>query len=436
MSAAAGQQVALMIAEALFVGVVLLAAFRLRGWFGPSLVYIIFGGIFQYANLLAGGVYTQLTPWLVVSPGSVVLFPAVLFLVLFVYLISDALDARKLIYGLAGANVLLLVLALFMAAQLQSPVAINPYHIAPQLFMLQPRIVAASAIVLFLDTLLVCLLYEFVSRYTRSVFLRIFFSLLATLYFDSIAFSAAAFAGEAAFPSILLSQLVGKTVAALIYSILLTAYLRYFGASEGMVAGDGRELRAMFRVLTYRQRYEELQRVVVRDALTNVYNRGFFEEAIENYVEIAKRSGRPLSMLMVDVDHFKRVNDVYGHAEGDRVLQRIATAIVSSVRVSDCVCRYGGEEFAVLLPQTDLADALVSAERIVADVPRACATGWLGANTTEITVTVGVAAFPLEAANATDLLRTADRRLYEGKEAGRNRAVGTDAPAPAALASP
>lgn len=423
-SGAAVQQVALMVVEAIFVGVLLLTAFRLRGWFGQSLVYIILGVIFQYAALLAAGMYLQITPWLVVSPGSVVLFPAVLFLVIFVYMSSDAVEARKLIYAVAGANVVFLPLGLVVALQLQSPIVINPTHLAAALFTIQPRIVIPSAIVLYLDTLLVCLCYEFVSHFTRSIVWRVFVSLTVTLYFDSIVFVTAAFAGETGFTNILLSQLAGKTVAALIYSIVLAVYLRYFNANESIVVGSGREIGIMFRVLTYRQRYEELQKVMERDALTNVYSRRFFDEALDKYVEMSRRSGRSLCLMMIDVDFFKRINDAYGHAEGDRVLQLVAEALVSSLRVSDYVCRYGGEEFSILLPQTELAQAVILAERIIADVPLVCADGWIGATETIVTVTAGVAAYPQESAGGSELVRLADRRLYEGKAAGRNRVVG------------
>ena len=427
-SAPVAQQLLLMVAQGVFVGALLVAAFRLRQTFGLALVYIVFGIIFQYANLLAGSVYIPLSSWLVVSPGSVVLFPAILFLVLFVYLSEDAVEARKLIYGVAIANLVFIPLGLLIGAQLQSPQVINPFHLAPGLFGVQPRIVASSAIVLFLDTLIVVLLYEWVSRYTRSLFLRVWLSLTATLYFDSIAFATAAFAGSPFYTDIMLSQLVGKTVAALVYSVLLATYLRYFNVNESMVVGEGRALGAMFRVLTYRQRYEELQKMVVRDPLTNVYNRGFFDEALEKYVAFAKRAGRPLSMMMLDIDYFKRVNDTYGHTEGDRVLKIIAATISASLRASDYVCRYGGEEFAVLLPQTDLEQASVLAERIVAEVPHALAEGWRGAGTMPVTVTIGVAEFPIDAADGAELVRSADRRLYAGKAAGRNRVAYTDYP--------
>lgn len=417
------QQVLLMVGETVFVGVLLVVAFRLRRIFGAPLLYIVFGVIFQYANLLAGTMYVQLSSWLVVSPGSVVLFPAILFLVLFVYLSDDAVEARKLIYGVAIANVIFVPLGLLVALQLQSPLAINPYHLSPDIFGVQPRIVISSAVVLFIDTLLVCLLYEWISRYTRSIFLRVFVSLLATLYFDSVAFSTLAFAGSPFYRDIMLSQLAGKTVAALLYSAILTIYLRHFNVAEGMVVGEGRELGAMFRVLTYRQRYEELQKIVVRDPLTNLYNRGFFDEAIEKYVAMAHRSGRPICMMMLDIDAFKTVNDTYGHAEGDKVLRLLAASLVASVRASDYVCRYGGEEFAILLPGTELEQAHVLAERIVTDIPAALSTGWAGAGVRTVTVTIGVAEYPREANSGADLLNVADRRLYAGKNAGRARAV-------------
>src|SRR5271169_5831814 len=109
-----------MLVQGIFVGALLVAAFRLRRTFGLALLYIVLGVIFQYANLLAGSVYIPLSSWLVVSPGSVVLFPAVLFLVLFVYLSEDAVEARKLIYGVAIANIAFLPLGLLIGAQLQS----------------------------------------------------------------------------------------------------------------------------------------------------------------------------------------------------------------------------------------------------------------------------------------------------------------------------
>jgi len=420
------QQIFLMVGEAIFVGALLLLAYRLRDLFGPSPVYIIFGIIFLYASLLAEDFNIRLTPWLIVSPGCVVLLPAVLFFVLVVYLTSDAVEARKLIYGVSGANIALLPLGLVIALELQSQTIVNPDHLVPALFIAEPRVVITSALVLFLDTLLVVLTYEFLRRKIPSLFLRVLLSLMIALAFDSVCFVTATQIEDPAYAETLISQLVGKTVAAFVFASVFIIYVRWFRAGSTVVSGDGRSLGEMFRLLTYRQRYEELRRVTIRDALTGVYNRRYFDEALEKAIDRSERSGSAFCLLMVDVDNFKRINDAYGHAEGDTVLQRIAQAIVASVRASDDVCRYGGEEFAVLLPHTDIAQAVALSERIGCQVPEACATSWRGAEAAPVTVTIGVAAFPEDASRGVELLRIADRRLYAGKAAGRNRVIESD----------
>jgi diguanylate cyclase (GGDEF)-like protein len=417
-----------MLAESVYVGIVLLVAFRLRSIFGPSLVFIIFGIVFEYASLLAEDFYIPLTSWLIVSPGCVVLLPGVLLFVLVVYLTSDAVEARRLIYGVSGANILLLPLGLIAAQQLVTGGVLNPDHLAPALFTSQPHVVISSAIVLFLDTMLVVFLYEVASRVTNSLFVRIALTMVATLTFDSVAFVSATQFGVSAYGDIILSQIIGKAITTLIYTSIAVGYFRWFGATDSVLMKEMRTMSTMLRIFTYRQRYEELQRAVVRDALTDVYNRRFFDEALERQIEMANRSVRPLCLLLIDVDNFKRVNDAYGHVEGDAVLALIARALVASLRVSDDVCRYGGEEFAILLPQTDPVAAADLCERIRANVPAACANGWTGAGATAITVTIGVANYPVDANNARDLVRVADRRLYLGKAAGRNRVVMSDPP--------
>jgi len=218
------------------------------------------------------------------------------------------------------------------------------------------------------------LTYEFIRRYVASLFVRVLLSLTIALAFDSVCFVTATQFEDPAYAEILISQLVGKTVDAFVFASVFIAYVRWFRAGSTVVSGDGRSLGEMFRLLTYRQRYEELRRVTVRDALTGFYNRRYFDEALEKAIDRSERSGSSFCLLMVDVDNFKRINDAYGHAEGDTVLQRIAGAIVASVRVSDDVCRYVGEEFAVLLPHTDIAQAVALSERIGSQVPEACAT--------------------------------------------------------------
>jgi len=391
-----------------------------------SLVYILFGGIFRYASLLTAGVYVHLTPSLVVSPGSVVFFPAVLFLALYVYLSTNPVEARKVIFSVAVANFLILPLSLCLAIQFQSPLVTRSFELPPSIDYFNAGALLAGSLALLADALILCVAYELLRRYLRWTFLRMFLALTITCGFDSLVFSLA-YVSRPDFWTLLTSQLVAKTVAAFVYAIVLALYVARFPVGEPQA--DTRDLgfRKLFRILTYRRSYEELRDAAHRDSLTNVYNRRFFDEKFDLQVEAAKTAELAFSMLMVDVDHFKRVNDTYGHSGGDEVLRVIAEALVSNVRGSDFVCRYGGEEFAILMPQTNRDQAAGLAERIVREIPRSCS-DWRAALGSDITVTIGLASFPTEAGSARELFNLADRRLYVGKRAGRNRTVATDDP--------
>jgi diguanylate cyclase (GGDEF)-like protein len=214
--------------------------------------------------------------------------------------------------------------------------------------------------------------------------------------------------------------MIGKLVAAAFYSILFTAYLEYFDAVELVEPEAARALGSTFRTLTYRQKYELLQARSSRDPLTELYNRGFFDETLKSQIATAIRANAPLALLMADIDHFKLVNDTRGHLEGDHVLQVVAKCLAAGFRSSDYVCRYGGEEFVVLLPNTDLPNATMLAEKTRRRIEALCDEGELDM---KLTVTIGAAVYPAEASAPDELLRLVDQRLYDGKHAGRNRVV-------------
>ncbi|WP_203842910.1 GGDEF domain-containing protein [Winogradskya humida] len=164
---------------------------------------------------------------------------------------------------------------------------------------------------------------------------------------------------------------------------------------------------------------EAQRRTAITDALTGLHTRRYFEEALGAECARAARTQDPLSLVLLDVDHFKRVNDTYGHSAGDRVLCQVAMRLRSVVRAGDVVARYGGEEFAVLLPRTGPQDAYVVAERLREVI--AAAVMELGTAAVPVTVSVGVAAIPVHAPSAEDLVLATDRLLYDSKETGRNR---------------
>jgi len=163
----------------------------------------------------------------------------------------------------------------------------------------------------------------------------------------------------------------------------------------------------------------------IRDPLTGLYNRRFLDEMLEREVRRAIRAGYGLGILMLDLDHFKKFNDTYGHEAGDAVLRESASFLSRSVRAEDFVCRFGGEEFVVVLPMADLTAASARAERIRSRL-RELTLLHQGRSLGAITVSVGVAAVPEHGVSTKELLEAADAALYCAKRAGRDRAVTAD----------
>jgi diguanylate cyclase (GGDEF)-like protein len=171
--------------------------------------------------------------------------------------------------------------------------------------------------------------------------------------------------------------------------------------------------------------FDETERLATTDGLTGLLNHRAFQARLDEQLAQASRYGRPLALLFCDVDHFKRVNDTHGHPVGDDVLRGIARVLAREARASDAVARWGGEEFAILLPETDAAGGLAIAERIreriaAAAVPTA-------GGPLAVTVSVGVASMPANGRAKGPLVEAADRALYAAKRGGRNgvRAAGS-----------
>jgi diguanylate cyclase (GGDEF)-like protein len=176
-------------------------------------------------------------------------------------------------------------------------------------------------------------------------------------------------------------------------------------------------------------RIERLAEAAHRDALTQLLNRRGFEEAFELELERARRGDSTLSLVVGDLDRFKRMNDERGHAAGDEALRRVARTIDSVKRGFDSAARVGGEEFALLAPGADEHGAYMLAERIREDVERS-----FGDGTPSLTASFGVATFPLHGQSPEGLLRSADQALYAAKRLGRNRTVISSAEVPGILA--
>jgi len=193
----------------------------------------------------------------------------------------------------------------------------------------------------------------------------------------------------------------------------LQVYISTIHADDGSIVGSA----CLLRDVTESKRLEdELRRLALTDALTGLFNRRHLDATLSQEFNRVLRTGGPFSVLIFDVDHFKKFNDTYGHDQGDRVLQAVAATFRDSLRKYDSACRYGGEEFVGILPDTPSVGAYNVAERVREAVAATVVDGL------QVNISIGVATFPeLQVASAEALLEAADAAMYRSKEGGRNR---------------
>lgn len=183
---------------------------------------------------------------------------------------------------------------------------------------------------------------------------------------------------------------------------------------------DGASLLSRIKINVRSFQYKKrLELMAVTDGLTGLYNHRFIFERLEEEIAKVSRYGRPLSVIMLDIDNFKRVNDTFGHRVGDEVIQSVAHAIIANTRKSDVVGRYGGEEFLILLPETDLSAAKVVAEKIRSTVAQ------LRFETKELAITISAGVAQAQKDESYEaLVNKADTNLYQAKRSGKNRVEG------------
>ncbi len=167
----------------------------------------------------------------------------------------------------------------------------------------------------------------------------------------------------------------------------------------------------------------ELEALAVTDPVTSLKNHRYFQDRLRIEVERTLRHGHPLSLAMIDLDHFKQINDIHGHPIGDRVLRTAGLRILDQVRSIDTVARYGGEEFAIIMPDTPLRSAMIVAERIRTAFERH-EFQFPNLPPIKVSLSIGLASAPDEAKTASDLIKIADGRLYQAKRQGRNQTIG------------
>lgn len=414
-------QLALLGAEALLMATLVLALFRSRTVVGLSPLYIVVGG-FQYLEASLN-LRVDIAPGWAVYPASMVMFTATLLAVLLVYIKEDTREARKLVYGLMLANAGLSLVSMVVSQHLLMSGAEVSREITIATLRGNAWVAFVGTVLLPIDVIGIILVYEFVSGYVSSLFLRACAAMLVIVAVDNFFFTLAVQWGNPDLPMLMASGLAGKTAAALFYSALLAMYLRFVDPVAAPV-GTG-DVADVFQKLTYRQLYEQAWTRATRDALTGLHNRGYFDEALPRAVAQAARYQHPLSVLLVDTDHFKEINDTHGHHVGDRALREVANVLKAGVRPYDLCVRYAGDEFIVVLSGCGAEEAerkRLELKKAMADVTFEARPG----KRVPLSISVGAAVYPHDGETYEALLAAGDARMYRDKTSrrGSSRSAG------------
>jgi diguanylate cyclase (GGDEF)-like protein len=408
----------LLAGDALIYFAVLAGLFRCRQRLGIGAFFCALGVMHFIETYLASTFYVALPFGVVTSSGSSVLFTGKLMLLLLVYIREDAVVVRQPIYGLLIGNLLMVALAFVMRHH--DLVSLSPQRAANFGFLDEMgALMVWGTVLLFVDCILIILAYERLRAVARDrIVLRLGLAGALVLTFDQVGFWTGLHVLYGAPGSVLVGGWIAKMASVALYSGLVGAYLLWLEHPLGHRRRTPR-IADVFDTLTYRERYEDLLARTGRDALTGALDRGRLEEQGRRLVDEAAYAARPVSLLLIDIDHFKSFNDRFGHAAGDAVLKRIAGDILGVVRATDLVFRFGGEEFVVICDGLTSGSALSLGERIRNEV--ATRTDGLLAR---VIVSIGIATCADDAPDYDRLFAVADGRLYQAKAAGRNCVIG------------
>lgn len=407
----------LFLGEALVYVAAMIGLLHLRTRLGLGVFVAALGVMHFIETYLAAVFYVQL-PFGVISPGSAVFFSGKLMMILLLYVKEDAATVRQPIYGLLAGNFLIVALSLLLRQH--DTVAIVQNRVADIAFIDEMGwLMVWGTTLLYFDAVIIILLYERLGRwFRRFVTLRFLISGAAVLTFDQIGFYTALHFINGAPIDVFWGGWMAKMLAAPFYALAIGFYLN--ASRHTFLAISDRPLGDVFNDLTFRERYEDLLSRSGHDTLTGALDRGRFESEGQQVMREAAAKDAPVSMLLIDVDRFKSVNDTLGHIEGDRVLKKLVDTVRDQLRPVDRLFRYGGEEFVVLCPGLAYADAHARAEDIRLAVLKRVTT----TNGQPVTISIGVSATLADGTGVRELLSEADVRLYAAKSAGRNRVVG------------
>lgn len=407
----------LLVAQAALYFTVMISLLRARKVIGIG-VFMCALGVMHFLETYLASVFYIALPFGIVSPGSTILFSGKLLMILLLYIREDAAVARQPIYGLLFGN--FLIVGLVMILRNHETVAVAAGRLPNIAFVDEIGwLMVWGTVLLYIDAIAIIVLYERLSGVLRRhLGLRLAICGCAVLTFDQAGFFLALHYVSGAPWHVFWGGWIAKMFAALLYTGFFLVYMRYFSDEQRWLKKASS--RDVFQILTFRERYNDLLKVSSLDHLTGVAQRRIYDEEAPRLVTKNLRVNRHLSLLVIDIDHFKQVNDQFGHQMGDVVLKEIAGLLKRNLRSDDHLYRFGGEEFILLCENLSADIALSLGERLRMAIEQE-SRSYLPQG---VSVSIGLASLPEDGLAAEDLFKVADERLYMAKKSGRNRICG------------
>ncbi len=397
-----------------------MAALSLRHRLGLAPLMLVMGALEGLKTYVLTGSAIDLPGVGTVRLGSVISYMNALTVVQVLYLRCGLGAARQLAWTLVCVAAALALLNPLAALLLSQPEALRPLPIDLLTLEASGRIEAVGNLLLLAGLLAGVVLVNTFQR----VGLGRWVSLLLTLWIiagiDTLLFLGLAFGPMALQPGSLLPALLGKAATALLLATLAYAYLRGAQSSSENRASKRPRGLELLAALSFRGRLADMEQQLQTDPLTGVFNRRYLEQTAPELLHLDQLRGVPTSLVMLDLDHFKQINDAHGHLVGDQALRHAAQTLRAHLRRNDVVLRYGGEEFLLLLPCTGPEEARRIAEQLrqaLRDTPMPRDDG----EPLLLRATLGLSSAPQDGDSLRVLLAKADERLLAGKRAGRDR---------------
>lgn len=381
-------------------------------------VFLTALGVMHFLETYLAAVFYVSLPFGVASPGSSILFAGKLMMILMLYMREDAAVVRQPIYGLFLGNLLTVLFAqLVQFHQIADITPSRPINIS---FLDEMGILMIwGTALLYLDSIGIILLYEKLGRYLqRWIVLRFAICGAVMLSFDQAGFYGVLRYLYDAPVQVFFDGWKAKMVAVIVYATLFAIYQKI--SSSGPIFAMRRSVSDVFDDLTFRERYEDLLSRSGRDVLTGLSDRARMELDAPELVEGCVDKGRVASVLIVDIDHFKTINDTFGHLRGDEILRDFSAILAKHTQPHGHLFRFGGEEFVALLPAMSHDWALSFASDLQTEILK----GVSRPDGTPLTISIGVATSDEDGKTFRTLLSLADDRLYAAKNNGRDQVHG------------